>query len=231
MARVVKAREERTDELLDTAQVLFAERGYHDTSVQAITDAAGVAKGLFYHYFDSKEDLLDALAKREVERIFEAVYAKSREIEGVPLDELALLLGMLANWELNEAQALTGALLHVMYGDGNASLRHRLYERWGDLLKPLVTELIDEGNALGQTDVEDPEATAEVLVSMLSGMGDRLMGVLMIGGSDSVDLVVRSLEAAERAAERTLGAAAGTLHVYDHATIRPSLLALIEKGA
>lgn len=40
------------------AQNLFEQQGYHATSVQAIVDAAGVTKGAFYHYFQSKEDLL-----------------------------------------------------------------------------------------------------------------------------------------------------------------------------
>ena len=54
--------------LLDAAEVCFADRGYHDTSVVKITEAAGVAQGTFYLYFPGKKeiflDLVDALGER-----------------------------------------------------------------------------------------------------------------------------------------------------------------------
>ena len=53
---------ERKQQLLDRAAELFAERGYAETRVIDIVRAAGVAKGLFYWYFDNKEALFRELA-------------------------------------------------------------------------------------------------------------------------------------------------------------------------
>jgi len=53
---------ERKQQLLDCAARLFAERGYDDTRVIDIVREAGVAKGLFYWYFDNKEQLFAELA-------------------------------------------------------------------------------------------------------------------------------------------------------------------------
>ncbi len=53
---------ERKQQLLDCAARLFAERGYADTRVIDIVRAAGVAKGLFYWYFENKEQLFQELA-------------------------------------------------------------------------------------------------------------------------------------------------------------------------
>ena len=50
--------------LLAAATRLFAERGYERTSVQEIVEAAGVTKGALYHYFGSKEDLLQEVYAR-----------------------------------------------------------------------------------------------------------------------------------------------------------------------
>ncbi|MEU9603630.1 TetR/AcrR family transcriptional regulator [Streptomyces sp. NPDC048057] len=50
--------------LLATATRLFAEQGYDRTSVQEIVEAAGVTKGALYHYFGSKEDLLQEVYGR-----------------------------------------------------------------------------------------------------------------------------------------------------------------------
>jgi len=54
---------ERRRQILDVAIGLFAEQGYHPTSVAEIVEALGVGKGVFYWYFESKEDLfLEILA-------------------------------------------------------------------------------------------------------------------------------------------------------------------------
>ena len=54
---------ERRAQLIDCAAALFAERGYHPTSVADIVVALGVGKGVFYWYFTSKEELLTELLK------------------------------------------------------------------------------------------------------------------------------------------------------------------------
>ena len=55
--------QERRDQLLSCAARLFAERGYHPTSVADIVESLGVGKGVFYWYFSSKEELLTELLK------------------------------------------------------------------------------------------------------------------------------------------------------------------------
>ncbi len=54
---------ERRDQLMECGARLFAERGYHPTSVADIVAALGVGKGVFYWYFASKEELLTELLK------------------------------------------------------------------------------------------------------------------------------------------------------------------------
>ncbi|HET6559885.1 MAG TPA: TetR/AcrR family transcriptional regulator, partial [Prolixibacteraceae bacterium] len=51
-------REEKRKLILETALELFAENGYHGTSISHITKKAGISKGLLYNYFVSKEDVL-----------------------------------------------------------------------------------------------------------------------------------------------------------------------------
>src|SRR4051794_37657447 len=52
----------RRDELTRVAAELFAERGYHGTSIGDLADAMGVQKGSLYHHIESKADLLWAVA-------------------------------------------------------------------------------------------------------------------------------------------------------------------------
>ncbi len=67
--RVVKSPEHRRDELLNAAVKVFAEKGIAGATIADVAEAAGVAKGTFYLYFDSKEHLLAALRERFVKEI------------------------------------------------------------------------------------------------------------------------------------------------------------------
>ncbi|TKK88762.1 TetR/AcrR family transcriptional regulator [Herbidospora galbida] len=65
MARLGTSVEEPVRQrLLSAATRLFAEKGFESTSVQEIVAAAGVTKGAMYHYFDSKDDLLQEIYGR-----------------------------------------------------------------------------------------------------------------------------------------------------------------------
>lgn len=64
MARVTKAPDVRREELLDVALKLCMSVGFDAMSVEQITATAGVAKGTFYHYFRSKDDLEAQLVRR-----------------------------------------------------------------------------------------------------------------------------------------------------------------------
>ncbi len=75
---------ERKQQLLDCAGVLFAERGYAETRVIDIVRSAGVAKGLFYWYFENKEALFKELA--------ESIRLQLRRQQGAVLDPGALPL-------------------------------------------------------------------------------------------------------------------------------------------
>src|SRR5947208_16514542 len=65
--RVTKPPDERREDLLGAARRVFASRGLPNATISDVTEAAGVAKGTFYLYFDSKEALLGALKQRFVD--------------------------------------------------------------------------------------------------------------------------------------------------------------------
>lgn len=71
--------------LLDAAAVEFGERGFHDASISAITRRAGTALGSFYTYFDSKEEIFQALVRYMSEQLRDHVTPK---VQTAP-DEIA----------------------------------------------------------------------------------------------------------------------------------------------
>lgn len=54
----------RRNQLIDTALAVFAQKGVENATIKDLAEAAGVAQGLIYHYFTSKEDLLGAVVER-----------------------------------------------------------------------------------------------------------------------------------------------------------------------
>ena len=75
----------RRDELLAIAARLFAERGFKNTTVRDIADAAGILSGSLYHHFDSKESIVDELLdsfQQELWREYDAIDASDRTPRG-----------------------------------------------------------------------------------------------------------------------------------------------------
>ncbi len=66
-------REVRERQILDAAVRVFSERGYHNASMDEISEVAGVSKPMIYAYLGSKEDLFAACIHREAARLLEAV--------------------------------------------------------------------------------------------------------------------------------------------------------------
>jgi AcrR family transcriptional regulator len=63
--------EQRRDSILDAALEVFAQRGFHGSSIDEIAHAAGVSKALIYEHFPSKRDLHVSLLERHTQEIFE----------------------------------------------------------------------------------------------------------------------------------------------------------------
>jgi TetR/AcrR family transcriptional regulator, cholesterol catabolism regulator len=86
-ARVLR----RADEIIDAAARVFAERGYHGTSTQAIADVLGMRQASLYYYFASKEAALELVCARGTDGFVEAAEAIV-DSAGAPLDKLTRLI-------------------------------------------------------------------------------------------------------------------------------------------
>ena len=75
-------RQEKKDLILRTALIVFAQEGYHASSVNKIADKANISKGLIYNYFESKEDLLRNIITNIMDRYME----KYPPIDSIPND-------------------------------------------------------------------------------------------------------------------------------------------------
>lgn len=65
-------RENKKSLILETALTLFAENGYHTTSISSIAKKAGISKGLLYNYFESKEELLIEILEAGINKLVDS---------------------------------------------------------------------------------------------------------------------------------------------------------------
>lgn len=84
--RAERIREQRRRELLDVALRVFAQRGYHQARIADIIDAAGVARGTFYLYFESKNAIFHALLDDLLARLRASVVGVSMASDAPPVN-------------------------------------------------------------------------------------------------------------------------------------------------
>lgn len=95
--RLTPRGEQRRGELLAYATERFATNGYHPTSVAELVDGLGVGKGVFYWYFESKEDLFLEIL-RSGERSLRRAQHEAMGDEGDPLTRMELAIRASMEW-------------------------------------------------------------------------------------------------------------------------------------
>ena len=224
MPRIVKDADVRRDELLDTALGLFLERGYEHTSVEQITNAVGVAKGTFYHYFAAKQNLLEQLVERFTDDLFLEAESALATLDGSAIELLRGFIVASSQVKLGRKDE-TLMLTRPLFDPGNEALLRSLIEGWIDRTRPFIRSIIDRGLAEGSFDVPDAGAMTEIWLSLWYDHGIRLSRLYFCAQDDPArgDEVVAAVSALECAEERILGLAPGSLGMHMDETVRAVL--------
>lgn len=158
MARPVKKTPEQwKQEILNAAQSLFLSKGYEASSVSDIMELAGGAKGMFYRFFESKEEVMHALGNQMFfeNNPFEAV-RKRDDLSG--LEKIRALLALNQSDEKRNTlnrQAVSILKDPRILASAVANNRH--------VLTPLWLELLEEGIRDGSIITEYPKELSELL--------------------------------------------------------------------
>jgi AcrR family transcriptional regulator len=160
-----KPAEVRREELIDAAQTLFLDKGFEATSVDEIVEAADVAKGTFYFYFKTKDDILLALRTRFVQRFCRHV-EKAAETHA-PDDwtgrlDASLKAGI--NGYLDEFR-----LHDLVFHEFRPSNRRTKHD---NPVIAYLTALIEGGARSGAWTTAEPRLTAVMLFSAMHGAVD-----------------------------------------------------------
>src|SRR5688500_10586452 len=101
MRTTSEAQREKQRRILRAAITVFARYGYHSSKVSAVATEAGVAYGLVYHYFGSKEQLLETIFRRTWANMLEAVEEVERSDAPVREQLAAIARIVLGAWEID----------------------------------------------------------------------------------------------------------------------------------
>ena len=175
--------QETRQRLLDAAEKVFGEVGYHDASIVKITEAAGVGQGTFYLYFATKKDVFDELVKDLNVRVRRAMSAGAEQGTTRPEKER---LGFQAFFHFTAAHP---ALYRIIRQAEFVSpeMLHYHYEK----LSQGYVEGLRSAMAAGEIDAGDPEIVAWALMGIGELVGMRW--VIWDGGGEVPESVIAEI--------------------------------------
>lgn len=145
--------------ILDVAEKMFIEQGFDQTSIAQILDATQIAKGTLYYYFTSKEEIMDAIIERWIDRSFEQVRIW---VEQKQLPILERLMGALASLNMQKDGQ---ELLDHLHAPQNALLHEKTNQILLSKVPEILYPLFQEGFQTGEMQTTYPYETIEMMLT------------------------------------------------------------------
>jgi AcrR family transcriptional regulator len=166
------AAEEKRRIILDAAARVFARKGFHTSRVGDIAEEAGVAHGLLYHYFSSKDEVLETIFREHWAVLLDRIHTVESSGEP-PLEQLrGIAAAMFEGWR-REPDVVRVVVREIARST-------EVQERAGELVKPIgaIRRIIERGQADGtfRRDLE-----AETAAIIFYGAIDELITGWVIG--------------------------------------------------
>ena len=191
-----KDQETRRAELIAAAGRVFDKKGVANSTVSDIVKAAGVAQGTFYLYFESKNEIINALVERMVDGMVETVEQAVADASAgagskfhALRDAIIAMAGDSAGRELAE----------IYHRPENQVVHDRMAERITPRLFPLVEQIVQQGIDEGIFNVDNPRVAAWFILGGLH---------MLETGFKEHDELVEAVYVATELALRVLGCAA-----------------------
>lgn len=198
MVRIVKKPTERRSDIIQAARHLFQTKDYEKTTMQDVMDTLCIAKGTIYHYFKSKEALLEAVIEDIVDKSIVEMEKVIKNAKGNALERIQFLIekGNMAKDNAN--------ILDHLHRRGNEAMHTRLLAKTLVKQAPLYGKLIEQGCDEGLFHTETPLECAEFILSAIQFLTD--LGIYPWSQED----LTRRVQAFPRLIEQQLKAPPGS---------------------
>ena len=212
----MKKGDARRGELLAAAERLFYTKGYEKTSVQDILDAANASKGGFYHHFDSKLAVLEAICEARAKACGEMAEKAASETEGTAVDKLnavfhdsAILVG--------GNQSFISLMIQVAYREDGALMRERMKQHQLESMQGVLRNVLEEGMKQKEFFVTDAEGSAQMLLRLYLLFSDEIAFLLAQEEREDklMEMLISKLNLYRTAIERVLLAPFGSILLFE----------------
>ena len=201
---MTEQRNQKINEILDSAGVLFTTKGYDNTSINDILFDLGIAKGTLYHYFKSKEAILDALIAR-INREMKTRASLISQNKEVTILERMIQTIMSLNLENDGGHE---EVIEIIHQPQNALMHQKIEKVILADITPILTDLIIEGIEEGIFETEYPYEAAEMLLSY------SLSAFSKSDEIESEEEMIRKMTGFVYNMERLLGTSKGALNMF-----------------
>jgi TetR/AcrR family transcriptional regulator, fatty acid metabolism regulator protein len=182
------AAEEKRRTILDAAARVFARKGFHTSRVGDIAEEAGVAHGLLYHYFSSKDEVLETIFREHWTTLLERVHEAEQSGDD-PIEQLrGIAAAMFEGW-LNEPDVVRVVVREI-------ARTEEISEHVGELVRPIgaIRRVIERGQAQGV--LRDDLDASMAAVIFYGGIDELISGWVLgriPGDADEVAAAERHL--------------------------------------
>ena len=154
--RITKEPKVRKQEILDTALTLFGEKGYEKTSIADIAKAIGVAQGLCYRYFPSKEALFDSAIEQYADMPATQFFSLEKDDDKTLRQLIETMPFTMEKQDTKYYSAFHGA--------ENKKFHDQLFLKVCEKLVPLVEKILEQARQKGEIQMDDLQTAATFCV-------------------------------------------------------------------
>lgn len=197
--RLIKNPEERRNEILDAAEILFVTKGYTKATVMDILQACNIAKGTFYYYFQSKEEVMNAIVMRFILN-GEATAKRVVSDPNLNAHDKIFRIIMAQNQPDEKKLGLIEQLHHVQ----NVEMHQKSLVETVLRLSPILAEVVEQGIQEGVFHTPNPKESIEFLLVSSQFLLDQ--GIFQWEEEE----LRKKVEAFSHIMERVLGAEQGS---------------------
>ena len=158
--RVSKKHDVRLSEILDAAEQLFIQKGYENATVNDILAKVDIGKGTFYHYFKSKEEVMDAVIGRMVEQVTQAAKAIADEPQMSAEEKIQRIIV-----SMNISTSPNAPMIEELHHVANAQMHQKSIVETIKAIAPILADVVRQGMREGVFHTDYPQESIEFLLA------------------------------------------------------------------